>query len=155
LTHTWLLGDKNAISPTAEQGYQLFKNIGCSACNNGPAVGGTSFQKMGMVEPYISKNLAQGVAGLTGKDADRMRFKVPTLRNVALTYPYFHDGAYWKLEEAVDVISRLQRGRKLSEVEVNQIVAFLDTLTGDQPGFKLPILPPSAAGTPRPVTFEQ
>jgi len=96
---------------------------------------------------------AQGVAGLTGKDADRMLFKVPTLRNVALTYPYFHDGAYWKLEEAVDVMARLQLGRKLGTEEVSQIVAFLETLTGDQPDFKLPILPPSSAQTPRPQPF--
>ena len=82
-----------------------------------------------------------------------MRFKVPTLRNVELTYPYFHDGAYWKLEDAVDVMARLQLGRKLNNEEVSQIVAFLKTLTGDQPDFKLPILPPSSADTPHPVPF--
>ncbi|SEB50880.1 cytochrome c peroxidase [Pseudomonas saponiphila] len=149
----WLKGDKAAISPTALKGYQLFKSIGCVACHNGEAVGGGSFQKMGMLEPYVTKNPAQGVAGLTGKDADRMLFKVPTLRNVALTYPYFHDGAYWKLEEAVDVMARLQLGRQLDTEEVGQIVAFLETLTGDQPDFKLPILPPSSAQTPRPQPF--
>ncbi|AYG06394.1 cytochrome-c peroxidase [Pseudomonas fluorescens] len=149
----WLLGDKKAISATAAQGYQLFKSIGCVACHNGEAVGGSTFQKMGMVEPYATQNPAQGVAGLTGKDQDRMMFKVPTLRNVALTYPYFHDGAYWNLSEAVDVMARLQLGRKLSTDEVSQIVAFLDTLTGDQPDFKLPILPPSSAKTPRPAPF--
>ncbi|MGC5703542.1 cytochrome-c peroxidase [Pseudomonas sp. NFXW11] len=149
----WLKGDQAAISPTALKGYQLFKSIGCVACHNGEAVGGTSFQKMGMVEPYVTQNPAQGVAGLTGKDADRMRFKVPTLRNVALTYPYFHDGAYWKLEEAVDVMARLQLGRKLGDEEIGQIVAFLETLTGDQPDFKLPMLPPSSAQTPLPQPF--
>ncbi len=149
----WLKGDSKAISATAQTGYQLFKSIGCVACHNGEAVGGGSFQKMGVVEPYATKNPAEGVAGLTGKDADRMRFKVPTLRNVELTYPYFHDGAYWKLEEAVDVMARLQLGRKLSTDEVGQIVAFLKTLTGDQPDFKLPILPPSSAQTPLPVPF--
>lgn len=149
----WLKGDKAAISPTALKGYQLFKSIGCVACHNGEAVGGGSFQKMGMIEPYVTQNPAQGVAGLTGKDTDRMLFKVPTLRNVALTYPYFHDGAYWKLEEAVDVMARLQLGRKLGTEEVSQIVAFLETLTGDQPDFKLPILPPSSAQTPHPQPF--
>ncbi|MBS7561566.1 cytochrome C biogenesis protein CcsA [Pseudomonas protegens] len=149
----WLKGDKAAISPTALKGYQLFKSIGCVACHNGEAVGGGSFQKMGMIEPYVTQNPAQGVAGLTGKDADRMLFKVPTLRNVALTYPYFHDGAYWKLEEAVDVMARLQLGRKLGDEEIQQIVAFLETLTGDQPDFKLPMLPPSSAQTPRPQPF--
>lgn len=149
----WLLGDASAISSKAQEGYQLFKSVGCVACHNGEAVGGGSFQKMGMVEPYATKNKAEGVAGLTGKDADRMMFKVPTLRNVELTYPYFHDGAYWKLEEAVDVMARLQLGRKLSTDEVGQIVAFLKTLTGDQPSFALPILPPSTAETPRPQPF--
>ncbi|MCQ4272550.1 cytochrome-c peroxidase [Pseudomonas kuykendallii] len=149
----WLLGDATAISSTAQEGYQLFKSAGCVACHNGAAVGGGSFQKMGMVEAYATKNKAEGVAGLTGKDADRMMFKVPTLRNVELTYPYFHDGAYWTLEEAVDVMARLQLGRKLSTDEVGQIVAFLKTLTGDQPSFALPILPPSTAQTPRPQPF--
>ena len=151
----WLKGDKDAISPTALKGYELFKNTGCIACHNGEAVGGSSMQKMGMVEPYVTKNPSEGVAGLTGKDADRMRFKVPTLRNVELTYPYFHDGAYWNLDEAVDVMARLQLGRQLSKEEVTQIVAFLKTLTGDQPDFKLPQLPPSSPQTPRPVPFGQ
>ncbi len=149
----WLLGDKEALTKTELEGYQLFKNIGCVACHYGPAVGGSSFQKMGIVEPYVTSNPAEGVAGLTGKDADRFKFKVPTLRNVELTYPYFHDGAYWTLEEAVDVMARLQLGRKLSNSEINKITAFLKTLTGEQPRFELPILPPSTNKTPRPQPF--
>lgn len=90
---------------------------------------------MGVVEAYATANPAEGVAALTGKDADRFKFKVPTLRNVELTYPYFHDGAYWKLEEAVDVMARLQLGRKLADEEVVSITAFLKTLTGQQPSF--------------------
>ncbi|MFN1265150.1 cytochrome-c peroxidase [Pseudomonas lundensis] len=151
----WLKGEKDAISPAAVKGYELFKNTGCIACHNGEAVGGASMQKMGMIEPYVTKNPSEGVAGLTGKDTDRMLFKVPTLRNVELTYPYFHDGAYWNLDEAVDVMARLQLGRKLSQEEVGQIVAFLKTLTGDQPSFMLPQLPPSSAHTPPPVPFGQ
>jgi len=120
----------------------------------GPALGGTSFQKMGLIEPYETKNDAQGVAGVTGKDADRFKFKVPTLRNVELTYPYFHDGEAATLAEAVDIMGRLQLGRKFEEVEIDQIVAFLKTLTGEQPSFTLPILPPSTDKTPRPVPFE-
>lgn len=151
----WLKGEKDATSPAAVKGYELFKNTGCIACHNGEAVGGASMQKMGMIEPYVTKNPSEGVAGLTGKDTDRMLFKVPTLRNVELTYPYFHDGAYWNLDEAVDVMARLQLGRKLSQEEVGQIVAFLKTLTGDQPSFMLPQLPPSSAHTPHPVPFGQ
>lgn len=149
----WLLGDQEALTKTELEGYQLFKDVGCVACHYGAAVGGSSFQKMGIVEPYETTNPAQGVAGLTGKDADRFKFKVPTLRNVELTYPYFHDGAYWKLEDVVDVMARLQLGRELSEVEIGKMTAFLKTLTGEQPSFSMPILPPSTNATPRPQPF--
>lgn len=150
----WLLGDQDALTKAELEGYQLFKDVGCVACHYGAAVGGSSFQKMGIVEPYQTKNPAQGVAAVTGKDADRFRFKVPTLRNVELTYPYFHDGAYWKLEEAVDVMARLQLGRQLGEDEINKMTAFLKTLTGEQPSFAMPILPPSTNATPRPQPFD-
>jgi len=149
----WLKGDKKALTKVELRGYQLFKDSGCTACHYGPAVGGTSFQKMGLVEEYDTKNKAQGVAGLTGKDADRMKFKVPTLRNVELTYPYFHDGEADTLEKAVDVMGRLQVGRAFSPQEIDDIVAFLKTLTGKQPDFKMPILPPSNNATPKPKPF--
>jgi len=149
----WLQGDANAITDTELAGYQLFKNSGCVACHNGPAAGGTSFQKMGLVAPYETKNPAQGLSGVTGLDADRFKFKVPTLRNVELTYPYFHDGEADTLAEAVDVMGRLQLGRNFENTDIDQIVAFLKTLTGEQPSFELPILPPSTDKTPRPTPF--
>lgn len=145
----WLKGKKNAINEQELRGYLLFKNSGCVACHNGPAVGGNSFQKMGLVEPYVTDNESAGRAGVSGKDADRMKFKVPTLRNVELTYPYFHDGAAPTLSKAVETMGRLQLGRKFSQEEVADIVAFLKTLTGEQPKFNLPILPPSSDDTPR------
>ncbi len=150
----WLKGDKNAINQTELEGYKLFKEKGCVSCHNGPAVGGGSYQKMGVHEPYKSTSKAEGRFGVTGKDADRFMFKVPTLRNVELTYPYFHDGAAATLEEAVDVMGRLQLGHKFTKDENAKIVAFLKTLTGKQPEFKLPILPPSTNETPRPKPFE-
>ncbi|ONM44345.1 cytochrome C biogenesis protein CcsA [Halopseudomonas pachastrellae] len=150
----WLLGDTQAMIEDELRGYQLFKDTGCVACHNGPAAGGNSFQKMGLVSAYETANPAEGVAGLTGQDADRFKFKVPTLRNVELTYPYFHDGAYWTLEEAVDVMARLQLGRQLGDEDIASITAFLKTLTGQQPSFALPILPPSNNATPRPKPFE-
>ncbi len=149
----WLKGDKKAITDQELAGYQLFKNSGCVACHNGPNLGGTSFQKMGLIEPYQTTNPAEGRAAVTGKDADRFNFKVPTLRNVELTYPYFHDGAVNTLTEAVDTMGRLQLGRSFSAEENAQIVAFLKTLTGKQPEIVLPILPPSRDNTPRPVPF--
>ena len=133
-------------------GYKLFKEAGCSGCHNGPAVGGNSFQKMGLVEPYKG-NTSDGRSAVTGKDADRFNFKVPTLRNVELTYPYFHDGEAATLSEAVDVMGRLQLGRKFTADENAKLVAFLITLTGEQPNFKLPQLPPSSDITPRPDPF--
>ncbi len=150
----WLKGDKKALTKQEQAGYALFKNSGCVACHNGSAVGGTSFQKMGVVEGYKTNNPAEGRFGVTGKDADRFNFKVPTLRNVELTYPYFHDGEAETLEKAVDTMSRLQLGKKFSTEENASIVAFLKTLTGKQPDFKLPILPPSTNTTPRPAPFQ-
>lgn len=145
----WLKGDEKAINDQELRGYLLFKNSGCVACHNGVAVGGNSFQKMGVMEPYVTDNESAGRAGVSGDDVDRMKFKVPTLRNVELTYPYFHDGAANTLSEAVETMGRLQLGRKFTKEEVKDIVAFLKTLTGEQPKFNLPILPPSSDETPR------
>jgi cytochrome c peroxidase len=152
----WLLGKKTALSKDELAGYQLFKNSGCVACHNGVAIGGNSFQKMGVVAPYKeAEGSPVGRSAVTGKEVDRFNFKVPTLRNVELTYPYMHDGAANTLTEAVDIMGRLQLGRKFTDHENNKIVAFLKTLTGDQPKFMLPILPPSSDATPRPKPFDK
>ena len=150
----WLKGEKKALNAQELAGYKLFKTSGCTACHNGPAVGGNSFQRMGIVEPYKATVAAEGRSAVTGKDADRFNFKVPTLRNVELTYPYFHDGEAANLKDAVDIMGRLQLGRKFTEPELDQMVAFLKTLTGDQPRFAIPILPPSSKDTPRPRPFD-
>lgn len=150
----WLLGKSDALTRDELAGYKLFNESGCVACHNGPNLGGNSFQKMGVVEPYKGNVGHDGRAGVTGKDADRFNFKVPTLRNVELTYPYFHDGAANTLAESVDVMGRLQLGKTFTKQQNDQIVAFLKTLTGDQPQFMLPILPPSVDSTPRPTPFD-
>ena len=149
----WLKGNKKAITAEELKGYELFKSSGCTACHNGEAVGGTSFQKMGVFEPYKTSSPEIGRAGVSKNDAERFFFKVPTLRNVELTYPYFHDGAANTLEEAVEIMGRLQLGKKYTPEEIAQIVAFLKTLTGEQPKLQLPILPPSTNDTPRPKPF--
>jgi len=151
----WLKGDKKALNADETAGYKLFKESGCVACHNGPAVGGNSYQKMGVVEPYKTANMAEGRSAVTGNDADRFNFKVPTLRNVELTYPYFHDGEAATLKDAVNTMGRVQLGKKFTDEENAKIVAFLKTLTGDQPSFKLPILPPSSDSTPRPQPFSK
>jgi cytochrome c peroxidase len=149
----WLKGNKKAITAVELKGYELFKSSGCIACHSGEAVGGNSFQKMGLVEPYKTASPEIGRAGVSKQDAERFFFKVPTLRNVELTYPYFHDGAAHTLEEAVSIMGRLQLGKAYTAEEVAQIVAFLKTLTGDQPKLELPILPPSNNNTPRAKPF--
>lgn len=151
----WLKGDKKALTKTELAGYALFKDSGCTACHNGVAVGGNSFQKMGVVEAYKASSPAEGRVAVTKDEADRFNFKVPTLRNVELTYPYFHDGEAATLKQAVDTMGRIQLGRQFTDEENGKVVAFLKTLTGDQPSFKLPILPPSSDATPRPVPFDK
>ncbi|MEZ5660293.1 MAG: cytochrome-c peroxidase [Burkholderiaceae bacterium] len=149
----WLLGEENALSAEELAGYNLFNTSGCGGCHNGPNLGGNAYRKMGVVEAYKGDTSLAGRAGVTHDDRDRFTFKVPTLRNVELTYPYFHDGAADTLRQAVDTMGRLQLGRRFSEQENRQIVAFLKTLTGEQPTFTLPILPPSTDSTPRPTPF--
>ncbi|PCJ30055.1 MAG: cytochrome C biogenesis protein CcsA [Gammaproteobacteria bacterium] len=150
----WLLGDENAITSTELAGYSLFKNIGCIACHNGESLGGNSFQKMGLVSPYVTTNKAEGLFGVTGKDMDRFKFKVPTLRNIELTYPYFHDGEAATLTEAVSIMGKLQLGQNFTQENNAKIVAFLKTLTGDQPSFIIPLLPASVDKTPKPTPFD-
>ena len=149
----WLKGNDKAITAQEKRGYELFRNSGCVACHNGAAVGGNSFQKMGLLQPYKTAHTAQGRVDVTKQDQDRFMFKVPTLRNVELTYPYFHDGAANTLGEAVDTMGKLQLGKTFTPAENADIVAFLKTLTGDQPSFALPHLPPSGDKTPRPDPF--
>ncbi len=149
----WLQGDAGAITTQELAGYELFKEVGCVRCHNGPAAGGTSFQKMGVMQAHVTTNPAEGRVGVTHDEFDRFRFKVPTLRNVELTYPYFHDGEAKKLAAAVDTMGQLQIGNTFTAEETASIVAFLKTLTGDQPRFEIPLLPPSTPETPRPVPF--
>ena len=146
----WLKGDGKALTARQLKGYQLFKEKGCTACHNGVAIGGNSYQKMGLVKHYQTSNPAQGRGAVTGEQQFIGWFKVPTLRNIALTYPYFHDGAVWDLKEAVQIMADIQLGQRLSEQEADDMTDFLKSLTGDQPQIVLPILPPSRADTPRP-----
>lgn len=145
----WLKGDKNAITQQELNGYKIFKESGCTICHNGAQLGGQSFQKMGVVRPYKTTNTAEGVKAISGRDQDRMTFKVPMLRNIELTYPYFHDGAVWSLEESVSIMGDLQLGKRYTKQEIDDITAFLKTLTGDQPKVEYPVLPPSGPNTPK------
>lgn len=151
----WLLGNDDALTEQELQGYKTFKQIGCAACHYGEAVGGRDFHRMGIVRAYETENPSLGRFEVTGIDADRFSFKVPTLRNVDKTYPYFHDGAVWTLEEATDIMAKLQLGRELPQEDIDNMVAFMRTLTGDQPQLVIPQLPPSRANTPLPRPFDK
>ncbi|RJG48415.1 cytochrome-c peroxidase [Motilimonas pumila] len=139
----WLQGDKSQLSAQQLKGYQTFKQVGCTACHNGPAVGANSYQKMGLVQPYQTENPSLGRYSVTGKEQDKHVFKVPTLRNIEHTAPYFHDGAVWDLSQAVEIMAQVQLGQTLTPEQTQDIVAFLHSLTGERPQIVLPALPPS------------
>ncbi|SON50027.1 cytochrome-c peroxidase [Vibrio tapetis] len=146
----WLQGDDSALTSVQLEGYQLFKSKGCTACHSGPLAGGEMYQKMGLVKPFDTKNPDEGRKAITGEEFDKFVFKVPTLRNVELTYPYFHDGSVWDLQQAVELMANIQLGQKLTKDESGKITEFLKTLTGEQPQVILPNLPPSTIETARP-----
>lgn len=133
----FLRGDETALAPEARRGYDTFRKLGCVACHHGINVGGNSFQTMGKMADYFADRDAGhqdlGRFLVTGDPADRHVFKVPGLRNVARTAPYFHDGSVATLPEAVRVMARYQLGYELAPSQVDDLVAFLESLTGDAP----------------------
>ena len=138
------------FSRLEEEGYALFKNKGCINCHNGFGAGGNSFQKFGIAKPYDKDTQTLGRYNVTKDEKDKYVFKVPLLRNIELTAPYFHDASTWSLSEAVNIMAEYQLGVTLTDDETNKIVAFLQTLTGDQPSIIFPTLPPSTANTQKP-----
>lgn len=121
------------LSTQENKGYQAFKSLGCITCHNGMNIGGNSFQKMGMITPYIHKEGYPDLYSVTKKDYHKNVFKVPTLRNIALSAPYFHDASAKTLEEAIKMMSNLNLGYTISEQQINDLLAFLQTLTGETP----------------------
>jgi cytochrome c peroxidase len=135
----YLAGDRSALTWEEVKGYQLFKNYGCIACHQGVNVGGNVYERLGVMERYFpterdAKPADIGRMAITGRAEDRHVFKVPSLRNVALTGPYFHDGSVATLEQAVSIMGRFQLGVSLPPEEVALIVKFLQTLTGRYAG---------------------
>lgn len=128
----YLLG-KGKLSPKELEGYTLFKTLGCVSCHNGVNIGGNSFQKMGAINPLERTPNTVDRYTITHRDSDKNVFKVPTLRNIALTAPYFHDGSATTLRDAVIKMSYHNLGLKLTQKEVELLVAFLNTLTGELP----------------------
>jgi cytochrome c peroxidase len=149
----YLKGDAGALTAVQKQGLQLFIDKGCAACHNGINVGGGMYAKFGVIaDPgaVLRPPGDKGRAKVTGVAGDDYSFKVPTLRNITLTAPYFHTGSVWDLRQAVEVMGNAQLGTALTPVEVDQITAFLGSLTGTQPAMAVPILPAGDAKTPRP-----
>ncbi len=128
----YLEGDTSALSPTAQKGLETFLNYGCNACHNGVGVGGTLYQKFGVIQPYQHAG-DLGRFEITRNPEDKYVFKVPSLRNVARTAPYFHDGKVATLEEAVRTMARTQLGKDMPIEDARHIVAFLESLTGELP----------------------
>ncbi len=132
----FLRGDINALTPQEKMGYQRFKDLGCVSCHQGVAIGGNMFQKFGVFGDYFQDrgNITEadwGRYNVTGNERDRYAFKVPSLRNVVLTAPYFHDGTAKTLDEAVKIMAKYQLGRVPTQADVDLIVQFLNTLTAD------------------------
>lgn len=126
----FLAGDGNALSAREQRGMSKFSTYGCTACHNSTLVGGTMYQKLGLVKPWTNQK-DQGRYDLTKNAADRMMFKVPSLRNIAKTGPYFHDASADTLTKAVELMGWHQLGMKIPEADVADIVAFLESLTGE------------------------
>jgi cytochrome c peroxidase len=134
----YLMGDNNALSASAMRGFGLFKEYGCVSCHQGINIGGNMYQKMGALVAYFDEKhkpsaADQGLAGRTNRVEDQNVFKVPSLRNVALTAPYFHNSTAPDLTQAVRIMSANQLGRVMPDNEVADIVAFLESLTGETP----------------------
>jgi cytochrome c peroxidase len=132
----YLQGDEGAISSQAREGYRLFKSYGCSACHQGVNVGGNMFSRMGVMGDYFSEREAIRQADLgrynvTGMEGDKHVFKVPSLRLVTRTPPYFHDGSVEQLDEAIKVMARYQLGRSIDDADIEKIIAFLHALEGE------------------------
>jgi cytochrome c peroxidase len=149
----YLAGNQEALAPAARAGLTKFINTGCVACHNGVGIGGGMYQKFGVVEDYWkatgSDPIDKGRSDVTKDPADLYVFRVASLRNVARTPPYFHDGSVATLPEAVTVMARVQLGVTLSEADTRDIVAFLENLTGELPvNFATAPVPPTGAVVP-------
>jgi cytochrome c peroxidase len=147
----FLDGDNKALTAAEVEGLRVFTNVGCMVCHTGEFLGANSYQKVGSVEAWPNQK-DQGRYAVTKSESDRMMFKVPSLRNIDKTAPYFHDGSATTLEDAVRMMGKHQLGLELSDAEVTSVVAWLKSLTGEIPRdyVAAPELPKSTKETPAP-----
>ena len=149
----YLKGDGKALNTMEKEGLMLFMNKGCASCHGGVNMGGQGYFPFGVVEkPDLKVRPAsdKGRFTVTKTKADEYVFKSPSLRNIALTPPYFHTGKVWDLKGAVSIMGSAQLGIKLTDTEINKIVAFLKSTNGVQPKIEYPILPAPSRDTPKP-----
>jgi cytochrome c peroxidase len=149
----FLKGNTKALNSKEKEGLKLFIDKGCVSCHYGIALGGEMFATFGVVRPYPYQDPKDlGRFNVTKNEDDKYVYKVPSLRNVTQTYPYFHDGKVWDLREAIKIMGDTELGITLTEEEIDKIVMFLDSTTGKIPeeALKVPVLPPSSPGTPKP-----
>ena len=149
----YLRGDANALTTEQKEGLRLFIDTGCAGCHSGINIGGQMYAPFGVVERPGADILPpndKGRFAVTKTVSDEYVFRVPPLRNVELTPPYFHSGQVWDLTQAVGIMATDQLGKSLNDEQVTKITAFLKSLTGEQPQVTYPIMPPSVATTPRP-----
>jgi len=145
----YLAGHEDSLTTAEKAGLQTFLDTGCASCHNSAFVGGQMYRKFGVTESYWkltgSDPVDEGRYDVTGKEADRYVFKVPSLRNVEMTAPYFSDGSVPELHRAVKIMAQLQLGKQLTDDEAASIVTFLKTLTGDIPATarEVPVPPPA------------
>jgi cytochrome c peroxidase len=147
----FLGGEDAALTDDQKKGLATFMEVGCTTCHAGPYLGGQMYQKAGLVQPWPNQADA-GRFDVTKNEADRMMFKVPSLRNIAKTGPYFHDGSVADLGEAVKMMGKHQLGKELTDEQTQSIVSFLGALTGTIPADYIakPALPESGPTTPAP-----
>jgi cytochrome c peroxidase len=141
-------GKLDAMTADELAGMDLFVTTGCTTCHSGSLLGGQMYQKLGLVTPYDGPDT--GRMQVTKSDADKFMFKVPQLRNIAKTAPYFHDGSAATLEDAVKKMAKWQLGKDLTDEEVGKIVTFLNTLTGELPSDYIAEPTPLASGPKTP-----
>lgn len=149
----FLNGDDAAMSDQQKRGLQTFMDVGCSSCHMGVNVGGQDYFPFGVAtapSDLVRPASDEGRAKVTKSPDDKFVFRAAPLRNIALTAPYFHTGTVWDLKEAVSIMSDSQLGTEMTPEQVDDVVAFLGALTGDQPVVAEPVLPPRGPDTPKP-----
>jgi len=133
----YLNGDMKALNTQQKQGLEAFINVGCITCHMGVLLGGNMYHKFGIYDDYWkhtkSENIDEGLSGVSGNETQKFMFKVPSLRNIEKTFPYYHDGSVAELDESIKIMAVTQLNKELTDEQISDIEAFLESLTGEVP----------------------